>query len=336
MKVKIILLWNKWNPSMSSQPLVEALCPVTACIFTPERSFLNQSHVVLFFESNDTTINPIPGHRLSHQRFVFVARQPFVTKSNSHSLNHTRSILTNDKRTRFHFFNWTMTYRRDSDIVLLDTLGNTVRKNRIETRKLTKATVLNTSKFVLSRKNKLLAWKPLSCFTSSNRENYVHRLRQHVTVDVYGKCPNNSTCNDHDCEEMDLSNYKFYLVLEEFGCPDYVTVDFYRALENDVVPVVLGGADYDRVAPPHSFINVKDFSTVQLLSEYLLLLNKHDDLYLKYFVWKKDYQIIFEDMAGWCDLCRMAHDNNLPSKDYNDIRQWWINDGKCQQTVFSF
>ncbi len=46
-------------------------------------------------------------------------------------------------------------------------------------------------------------------------------------------------------------NYKFYLAFEESWCLDYITAEFYKALEFDVVPVVLGGADYNELAPPH-------------------------------------------------------------------------------------
>jgi alpha-1,3-fucosyltransferase len=37
----------------------------------------------------------------------------------------------------------------------------------------------------------------------------------------------------------------------------------------DVVPVVYGGANYSLYAPPHSYINVDDFATVEQLGEHL-------------------------------------------------------------------
>ena len=33
----------------------------------------------------------------------------------------------------------------------------------------------------------------------------------------------------------------------------YVTAEFYQAVQYDAVPVVLGGTDYEALAPPHSF-----------------------------------------------------------------------------------
>ena len=37
----------------------------------------------------------------------------------------------------------------------------------------------------------------------------------------------------------------------------------------------MGGADYESFAPPHSYINVKDFSSVEELAKYLLYLDKN-------------------------------------------------------------
>jgi alpha-1,3-fucosyltransferase len=37
----------------------------------------------------------------------------------------------------------------------------------------------------------------------------------------------------------------------------------------DVVPVVYGGANYSLYAPPHSYINVDDFATIEQLAEHL-------------------------------------------------------------------
>jgi hypothetical protein len=43
--------------------------------------------------------------------------------------------------------------------------------------------------------------------------------------------------------------------------PDYVTEKFYRAVEMGTVSVVFGGLNYSLFAPPHSYINARDFQT---------------------------------------------------------------------------
>ena len=51
-------------------------------------------------------------------------------------------------------------------------------------------------------------------------------------------------------------------------CEDYITEKFYRNLYNaDIVPIVFGGGDYARDAPPNSFINVDDFKDAKDLAK---------------------------------------------------------------------
>ena len=44
---------------------------------------------------------------------------------------------------------------------------------------------------------------------------------------------------------------------------------FWDAMSSGVVPVVYGGANYSLYAPPHSYINVDDFQSVEQLGEHL-------------------------------------------------------------------
>ena len=79
--------------------------------------------------------------------------------------------------------------------------------------------------------------------------------------------------------------YKVYLSFENSACVDYITEKVWRILTMNVVPVVLGGADYKRHLPPHSFIDVRDFRSAKHLADYLLMLGNNDALYRKYFEW---------------------------------------------------
>ena len=47
--------------------------------------------------------------------------------------------------------------------------------------------------------------------------------------------------------EMLDKGYKFYLSFENSLCSDYVTEKFWKILKFNIVPVVLGGADYSKV-----------------------------------------------------------------------------------------
>ena len=55
------------------------------------------------------------------------------------------------------------------------------------------------------------------------------------------------------------------------------------------------GADYARIAPPHSFIDALSYSPRQL-ADRLLELDKIDRQYLRHFWWKDFYQVIHSDL----------------------------------------
>jgi alpha-1,3-fucosyltransferase len=338
--MKIILMWNEWN-SMMAEPFSKIQCPKNSCLFTSDMSMIHQSDVVvLHFD----TLNDFPVNRQAHQRFVFYHLESPVN---------TASVLMDDTRFRFDYFNWTMTYRRDSDIFLRDYYGSFVSKvsandsNREQRYKyyttgkrnhssnileVTRDVTAEVSKksFVelIRRKSKMIMWLVGNCFTTIRREEYVRQLGKHVQIDIFGKCTQDCPSN---CDEMIRKNYKFYLAFENSWCPDYITEKFSRPLLYDAIPIVLGGADYNLFAPPNSYINARDFSSPKDLAEYLIMLNSTEELYASYFSWKNEYYLSVPDMYGWCELCMKAHDLNLPSKIYHDIKQWWMVDGgKCE------
>jgi alpha-1,3-fucosyltransferase len=89
---------------------------------------------------------------------------------------------------------------------------------------------------------------------------------------------------------------------------------------------VKGGVDYTEFAPPHSFIDVNDFASPKQLADYLLLLDKTDSLYARYFDWRRDFAVEMYQKRGWCRLCQLANDDQLPPSVYDDILQWWVDD----------
>ena len=47
--------------------------------------------------------------------------------------------------------------------------------------------------------------------------------------------------------------------------------------------VVYGGGNYERIAPPHSYINALDFKSAAELGRYLVYLDGNDTAYNEYF-----------------------------------------------------
>ena len=88
-----------------------------------------------------------------------------------------------------------------------------------------------------------------------------------------------------------------------------------------IVPVVMGGADYEKFAPEMSFIDARKY-TPKELAELLLHLNKNDKEYLEYFNWAE--KTVFYERLPFCELCYKL---NFPSKfsnSYKNLTHWWL------------
>ncbi|XP_071497126.1 alpha-(1,3)-fucosyltransferase 7-like [Diadema antillarum] len=136
----------------------------------------------------------------------------------------------------------------------------------------------------------LVVWIETDCrSTSWKRTDFVKQLQSIISVDTFGDCGDKESCPTGSSCEAKLKTYKFYLSLENSRCRDFITQDFFYSLSIGVVPIVSGPPriDYERVAPPDSFIHIDDFPSVQALAYHIDLLNKNDNMYNRYFEWKK-------------------------------------------------
>ena len=100
-----------------------------------------------------------------------------------------------------------------------------------------------------------------------------------------------------------------------------------------MLPVVMGGLskqDYEKIAPPHSFIHVDDFSSPKDLMLFLEKLSKDKEGYSSYFWWKSYYDLytVTELMETTkCQLCDVLKNDVNSSKKYSDFATYWI---KCR------
>ena len=104
--------------------------------------------------------------------------------------------------------------------------------------------------------------------------------------------------------------------------------------------------NHARVAPPHSFINVLDFPSIEALAHYLIKLDRNDTLYNEYFWWMDHYKLrnvmLYEGMhyKTYCSMCAALHNPSLHSNDrkslpyYNDLKSWWRKTGDCKTLGF--
>ncbi|KAJ8035751.1 Glycoprotein 3-alpha-L-fucosyltransferase A [Holothuria leucospilota] len=171
---------------------------------------------------------------------------------------------------------------------------------------------------LLNDSQHLVVWVASHCpLRTWNRTGFVHDLSRHIPVHKFGEC-GNFKCERRDkrCNRI-FRSYKFYLALENSCCRDYITEKFWEALASfDAIPVVLGASkeDYERVAPPNSFIHVDDFASVKDLAKYLKAVASNLTLFQSYFEWKnhgyirwhKFYQFVWESEEHSCKLLEYA------------------------------
>ncbi|XP_046573117.1 glycoprotein 3-alpha-L-fucosyltransferase A-like [Haliotis rubra] len=219
-------------------------------------------------------------------------------------------------------FNWTMTYRLDSDIPYP--------YNRI----LFTGGTVNISD-VLRKKSRSIAWFVSHCGTPSKREVYVQELRKHIDVDIYGSCRYNKS---YDCPKkrfvkclgMLNTTYRFYLAFENSLCKDYITEKFFNTFRTSAIPIVRGGADYARLLPEGTFINTASFDSPKSLANYIKYLERNETAMGDILAKKHKYEYIDTlrtDFDWRCQLCAKLH-GNITRKHYTDMKQW-LETGKC-------
>ena len=177
-----------------------------------------------------------------------------------------------------------MTYRRDSDVYLpfgyyREHLPNQNRK------------VLKPRNYAEGKKD-LIVWIGRNCGEVTwPRMAFLAKIQELLPLETYGKC-GELFCYPLRSEQCRLAmrRFKFFLALANTECRDYITEKFWtNSLSYDIVPVVYGAPreDFEKVAPPNSFIHVSDFPSLESLAEYLRLLDQNDALYNSYFKWKE-------------------------------------------------
>ncbi|XP_078683921.1 alpha-(1,3)-fucosyltransferase 7-like [Branchiostoma floridae x Branchiostoma belcheri] len=310
---KKILVWNPWPPiSMPRQA-----CPsMPQCEFTKDRGEVGDADAVIFWFR---TMPPVydrsyfPRSRPTRQHWIMRTPDcPYMTR-------------ITDWVSYAGVFNWTMTYRNDSDVYMPwghitsiyaeiarkpDTLGRHYPK----------------------QEGKLVIWYVSNCYKHLSRFAYANELMKYIKVDVFGACGREYcrySTKDQNCFANHLRQYKFYLAFENFKCIEYITEKFWKnGLSYDSVPVVLGAprSDYERFAPPNSFIHIDDFKNPRALASYLMYLDKNEDKYMEYFAWRNNPPKNLPDFKShWCELCKkLVQAKPNERKVYNDIDKWWL------------
>ncbi|XP_076342411.1 alpha-(1,3)-fucosyltransferase 7-like [Tachypleus tridentatus] len=301
-----------------------ALCSVRNCyIETNNERGLMESDAVIFH------LHRIGGpHKLPLRPRMYPPLQRWVFFTDESPLN--TFFLTHEYQMRDYngVFNWSMTYRRDSDVYV--PYGRTILMSQDE-QQLAQEGFRNRN--FAADKTKFAAILISNCGGNNKRLQYLRELKKHIPLDTFGKC-GESVCPGHfrmDCPL--LRQYKFYLAFENSHCREYITEKlWWNAFQKEVVPVVMGALrdDYEELCPPHSIIHVDDFESPSLLAEYLIRVNGSDDIYNTFFRWKEKYKVVNEHgyfgsySAHICRICEALNSpRNNENKVYDRLENFW-------------
>ena len=339
-ELKTILMWNlaygtkEYGIGFGRDNFYKYKCPDTRCYSTSNRSYLNkiEDFDAILFHQRSFDFQDLPKKRSLHQRYI-------------HWIVESAQYLYMDIHLLNGIFNWTMTYRRDSDFYLPygrfhqikdhptgDDLEKYIKEFGIKNRHLAK-----TNKNVTSLQ---AAWFVSHCATQARREKYAKSMQKYMDIHIYGKCSRGKTkrtCGrekEMECYEMMDNHYKFYLSFENSICDDYLTEKYFNIFRYNVIPVTFSGGKFSEIAPPHSSINVLDYPNTKSLVKYLETLDNNDELFAEYFWWKDFYEIrnsVEDGAQPYCDLCARLNSPNEPNKVYEDMYKWWVTDSHCKK-----
>ncbi|KAJ8728283.1 hypothetical protein PYW08_016668 [Mythimna loreyi] len=344
--LKYILLWTSENTipflhlGKGRSGFIRRDCAYTNCFVTSNKSLLGNTtafDAILFHGPELMTINLIlPEERLPHQKFVFASiESPANYPLCIHNFN--------------GYFNWTWTYKLDSDInwgfiVVKDSNGTVVGPKKdmhwIDWKDMDP--VNETFKYQLKSKHSDVAWFVSNCFTQSKREYFVERLKVELRnkyerdIHVYGDCGVFS-CDrkkQNSCGEMLTRDYFFYLSFENAFSEDYVTEKLLHALQNNVVPIVYGGANYSRFLPHRSYLNARELK-VKKLARIIDQLIREPSTYSEFFRWKKYYSyhrtIKVKETNEYCKMCAALNNEELmkTTSVCNDFSDFWEVNNTC-------
>lgn len=255
---KYVLIWTspRKNPLFAfgkgNDAFQKRMCLYQNCYITSNKQFMNISRfdAILFHGPEMIKKDPkyyLPTERSANQSYFFV------------SMESSQVYKVPDNRYD-GIFNFTWTYKLNSDIkfpymVIKDHEGKVIGPNQnIRWINIDDMLRINaTIKAKLANKRIAAAWFVSNCKSRSKREKIAKMVirelhKYNLTVDVYGKCGNKKCPRKYmnKCLQMLQRDYYFYFAFENSFSADYVTEKLKYSLQNYVVPIVYGRANYER------------------------------------------------------------------------------------------
>ncbi|XP_053616387.1 alpha-(1,3)-fucosyltransferase C-like [Plodia interpunctella] len=338
--IKYILLWTPYDYAPfytmgeGQRHFIRNNCTVINCYVTTDRNFFG-GDVTIFdaiafngrnLGSLKQLINywDLPKERSPQQKYIYV-------------MTESADLYPECDEMFDNFFNWTYSYRLDSTVINPYIIIKNKNGEVVGPRKEMEWVDMSEDEELLPyehNKTKAAAWFVSNCVSRSKRNKLVKDLQHALSsygmaVDVYGSCGTLQCPRDRkeECLEMLEKNYFFYLALENSFDEDYITEKVLTAFNNNVVPIVYGGANYSRFLPPHSYLDALQYTPEELAATMVKMM-KSKKLYQRYFWWKRYYSYLDYTAAAsynLCSLCSTINNSSLFSETsvYDQFRRFW-------------
>jgi glycoprotein 3-alpha-L-fucosyltransferase len=277
------------------------------CVATYNQNKISKADAVIFWGWHLTRL---PKYRHRNQRWIFLLNESPI---------HTKLRKPLFSSYKFNgLFNWTVTYKHDSDI-------------RIRFWKFSKRQrISNATAIDYASTKKKFALAVISNCANEERLKLIREMQLYLPgkIDLYGKC-GDCVVNGGDNCKFKFRDYKFYLSFENSKyCKDYITEKFYaNALMHECVPVVYGPRKIDYLnnlpnIPSNSFIHVDDFANVKNLVDYLSHLDANSIKYNQCHEWREELELTQNKKHHYCDICEKLH-TDKSNKIYHNFEEWF-------------
>ncbi|CAL1527934.1 unnamed protein product [Lymnaea stagnalis] len=299
------------RPAWMPEKIDFSRCKYSNCEFHGTNINEETDFVVLYVVGIDDSYSP--PKRWPHQLYgAFTMESPPHTRASF--LKHSPSVWN-------YAINVTITYRTDADIftpygrLRFQPTPHKDRPNCYD---------------IARNKTRTAAWFVSNCRTPSKRDKYVKEMQKYIDVDIFGGCGQPCSRNGTDCFAELPREYKFYLSFENSLCTDYITEKFFKlfAPSMHIIPVVRGGAKYEKYFPKNTFINAANFTSAKELALYLKTLAGDLNAYSKLLEHKDMFKTLndIENSVG-CQVCALLN----TKKDFRKIYDMkaWMGDGHC-------
>lgn len=253
-ELKYMLLWTPYEFAPfyylgeGQKNFIRINCSVINCYMTTDRNFFDGDLTkfdAIAFNGRNLIETDLPKERSAHQKYIY------INMESSDNFPVCNEVFDG-------FFNWTSTYKLNSDVpypyMLIKNIdGEIVGPRRDMKWEKDLSEIDEDLAIKISNKTKAAAWFVSHCKTRSKRKEFVDALQEALkpyghNIDIYGACGTMecSRKNNADCKAILEKDYFFYMSLENSFAEDYVTEKLLTAVQYNIIPIVYGGADYNR------------------------------------------------------------------------------------------